>query len=100
MHGWTSTQKMTKMYLYQYLDALALQRVEKIVIVSRAMLSNPKIKKLPNEKLKVIENGIGPLPGNHNISSKEIVCDADINIFNLINNQKKWSKQDHYRINR
>ncbi|MCG7985955.1 MAG: glycosyltransferase [Candidatus Thiodiazotropha weberae] len=58
MHGWTNTKKFSKMRLNQELDAFALRHVDKIVLVSKGMLTNKKISKLPKEKLTVIENGV------------------------------------------
>lgn len=58
MHGWTSTHLFSKMRLNQEFDAFALRHVDKIVLVSRGMLSNKKINKLPMNKLHIIENGV------------------------------------------
>ncbi|MEW8506253.1 MAG: glycosyltransferase [Candidatus Thiodiazotropha sp.] len=57
-HGYTSTVKFSKMHVYQLLDTFALKFVDRIVLVSRAMLESNEINNLPTDKIELIENGI------------------------------------------
>ena len=58
VHGWTSVAGLTKMRVYEALDAVALRLVDGVVLVNGAMLANPKIKGVQKRKLHVIPNGI------------------------------------------
>lgn len=58
LHGWTNTTGWTKMRLNETMDAFSLHFVDKVVIVNKGMLANPKIRKLPENKLAIIDNGI------------------------------------------
>jgi glycosyltransferase involved in cell wall biosynthesis len=58
LHGWTSTGGWTKKHLNEILDAFSLRFVDKIVLVNRRMLEKPKVKRLPIDKICIIDNGI------------------------------------------
>jgi glycosyltransferase involved in cell wall biosynthesis len=58
LHGWTSAGGLTKIRLYVELDAFSLRYVDKIVLVNKGMLGNPKVQRLPIDKICVINNGI------------------------------------------
>ena len=58
LHGWTSTEKWTKIRVNEELDALSLRCVDKIVLVNRGMLDKKKVQCLPSDKLHIIDNGI------------------------------------------
>jgi glycosyltransferase involved in cell wall biosynthesis len=61
VHGWTSTRKLTKMRVYEIFDSWSLRFIDGVVVVSKAMMSLQRIKRLEN--LHVINNGIS-LGGN------------------------------------
>jgi glycosyltransferase involved in cell wall biosynthesis len=58
LHGWTSTTGWTKMRLNEALDAFSIRMVDRVVLVNRGMLANSRIRKLPKNKLAIIDNGI------------------------------------------
>jgi glycosyltransferase involved in cell wall biosynthesis len=78
MHGWTSTQTFSKIRINQELDAFALRFVDKIVLVSKGMLRNKKINKLPSNKLHIIENGIDIKPYDNSAINKESIFENHI----------------------
>jgi glycosyltransferase involved in cell wall biosynthesis len=57
LHGWTSTIKFTKMWIYEWLDAVMAKRADRVVAVSYAMRENQRLKFL-NISPVVIHNGI------------------------------------------
>lgn len=58
LHGWTSVSVISKMRLYEWLDARSLRFLDAVVVVNRNMLELPALKRLPFERLRVIDNGI------------------------------------------
>jgi len=62
VHGWTSTTGLTKMRVYEWLDALSLRFVDVVVLVNKGMLQNPKIARLSSKKMFVVDNGIPVAP--------------------------------------
>ena len=63
IHGWTYIGGKPRMRLYEWLDACSLKFIDAVVLVNKAMLSNPRLKKLNQKKVFVVENGI-PVSGN------------------------------------
>jgi len=58
LHGWTSTDGLKKMKLYEWLDAKSLRFIDAVILVSHAMKSHHKLKNLNGIKLHVVNNGI------------------------------------------
>ena len=58
LHGWTHTGGWTKMRLNELLDSLALRFVDRIVLVNQGMLDRLDVRRLPQKKTRVINNGI------------------------------------------
>lgn len=58
LHGWTATEGWTKMRFNETLDAFSLSFIDKIILVNQGMLSNPRVKRLPRKKVRIINNGI------------------------------------------
>lgn len=58
LHGYTSTQPLSRLWLYQKLDVCALQHLDATVLVSDHMATIPGIRRLPPEKRFIIPNGI------------------------------------------
>lgn len=58
LHGRTSTDKLTRMRLYEYLDALSLRFMDSVVLVNKSMMPYARLRKCKNLKLSVINNGI------------------------------------------
>jgi glycosyltransferase involved in cell wall biosynthesis len=61
LHGWTNTRALTRMWLYERLDRLALRRLDAVVVVTRSMLGLPALTGVSAARRRVIENGIPPL---------------------------------------
>ena len=59
LHGWTTVKPLTKIWLYEKLDALLLKNRKFIVLVSHAMAMHPNLKNI-KDKCTIIENGISP----------------------------------------
>lgn len=58
VHGWTSAGGWNRLRLYEWLDALSLRFVDRVVFVSEAMRHHPRLRSLPSAKVAVIANGI------------------------------------------
>lgn len=58
LHGWTSTGGISKMALYERLDALSLSRADAVAMVNDSTIEHPRLKSIPREKKSVIYNGI------------------------------------------
>jgi glycosyltransferase involved in cell wall biosynthesis len=58
VHGWTWTGGVNRMMLYEWLDSKALSGVDRIVLVNTQMLKHPRIKRIPINKVSVVDNGI------------------------------------------
>jgi glycosyltransferase involved in cell wall biosynthesis len=58
LHGWTNTRRFTRMWLYEYLDRLALRRLDAVVVVTRPMLQLRALQGVRADRRHVIENGI------------------------------------------
>lgn len=58
VHGWTSAGGWDRLRLYEWLDALSLRFVDRVVFVSEAMRHHPRLRSLPSAKVAVIANGI------------------------------------------
>lgn len=57
VHGWTSTGKVDRMLLYEWLDAMSLARMNRAVLVNPAMREHPRIAGR-GIAVEVVENGI------------------------------------------
>ncbi len=87
VHGWVSTNGLTKMRLYEWLDARSLRFVDAVVLVSEAMQSHPKLKGGKGINLHVIHNGI-PIsdntpPSHHPNASSSNSYNLDPTIINF-----------------
>lgn len=58
LHGWTSTGGLTKMSIYEWLDAFCLRRVDRVVFVNDLIAGHPRLKCLNKNQTSVIDNGI------------------------------------------
>ena len=57
-HGHTSCKRFSKNRMYEWLDTLSLKYMNAVVVVSRELLSHPRLEKLEGVKWHVVENGI------------------------------------------
>jgi len=60
LHGWTSGGQMSAVRLYETVEKLALRRLDAVVAVSSAMRGIKDVARLPESKVRVINNGIDP----------------------------------------
>jgi glycosyltransferase involved in cell wall biosynthesis len=58
LHGWTSTDRISKLKAYEWLDAQSLRFVDAVVLVSRGMLANQKLGHLNPKRVHFVNNGI------------------------------------------
>ncbi len=75
VHGWTTSSGLSKMRLYEWLDAMSLRFVDGVVLVNKGMLQNSRLKRLNQKKLFVVDNGI---PVNPPDSGRLKPLDSDI----------------------
>lgn len=59
VHGYVAAKKWSRMWLYQWLDKMALRYMQHVFLVSESMLNLLSISKLAVSNRSVIENGIG-----------------------------------------
>jgi glycosyltransferase involved in cell wall biosynthesis len=58
LHGYVTSKGWNKMRINEALDAFSLRFVDKTVLVNKGMLSHPKVRKLPRNKVCIVNNGI------------------------------------------
>lgn len=58
LHGWTSLGNLSKLMLYEWLEAVSFRFVEALVLVNENIKSCNRLKKIKNSKVSIIENGI------------------------------------------
>lgn len=58
LHGYTASGRLSRLWLYQQVDLMALKRLEAWVLVSPAMKGMKGIKRLPAGRTYVIPNGL------------------------------------------
>ena len=61
LHGWTSTERFTKLRFYEWLDFISLRFIDAVVLVNRAMKCYTRLRDCNALNLYVINNGI-PIP--------------------------------------
>ncbi len=64
LHGYTHAEGWGRMRLYQWADRRALERVDRVVLVHRGMLADPKLARRRDGRWCVIENGVPPADGD------------------------------------
>jgi glycosyltransferase involved in cell wall biosynthesis len=60
LHGWTSGERLSALWLYERLDRWALRRLDAVVVVDRSMLGLPALRAIAPSRRHVIVNGIPP----------------------------------------
>lgn len=58
LHGWTWTGGFNRMLLYERLDALAIRRVDRVVLVNESLKTHPRLQGGIQKRIRVIENGV------------------------------------------
>ena len=58
LHGWTWSGGINRMRIYEWLDALSLSFVDRVITVSSAMQNHPRLKNRRGLALEVVPNGI------------------------------------------
>lgn len=77
LHGWTNTERFSKMTLYELADIFSLRFLDVVVLVSSAMRTKCRLAKCKNPSTLVIPNGI-PL---RDFSKSEYVSGDEIGLF-------------------
>jgi glycosyltransferase involved in cell wall biosynthesis len=78
LHGWitTAASGFTRLRAYEWLDALVLSRfIDRIVLVNRGMLENPRIARLSQRKIFVVDNGIDAAPSLRHMPLEQDIVD-------------------------
>ena len=58
LHGWTSCTGITKLRLYEWLDSMSLRFFDAVILVDKSMLSKVVFKRIAEEKIFIVNNGI------------------------------------------
>lgn len=77
LHGYVVTPTFSKMALYQSLDRYCLKRLDAVFLVSEKMKQIPAVRQLPENRVCVIENGIGgyhPAGKGKSVEEREAEC--------------------------
>lgn len=72
LHGWTSTSRLSKMFLYEFLDSLSMKNIDAVCTVNSYMLSHRRLRHM-KERLYVVPNGIPSLIESKDKPEEEIV---------------------------
>ncbi len=57
LHGWCSTKKFTKLWLFEQLDRVSLKFMDAVVVVNKSMTTHPYLQNR-QMKIQVVNNGI------------------------------------------
>lgn len=76
VHGWAKQSAGMKGRLYEFLDAVALKRMDRVIAVSKAVLKDLTERGLKNDRIDLIYNGIK--------------IDADIPFFDRLSIRQKY----------
>ena len=103
IHGWTSTGNgFSRMRLYEWLDSKSLRFMDSIVLVSEAMKSHPRLRRLNQSKVHVIHNGIPILDAQFDNSTNQPLDNSTNQQFDNSSKQPfnySTSKQINYSPN-
>jgi len=58
LHGYTSTDGLSKNRIYEWFDLKSLKYIDAVVLVNKGMLANPRLNKIKGITFHVINNGI------------------------------------------
>ncbi|MCI5119827.1 MAG: glycosyltransferase [Candidatus Electrothrix sp. AUS4] len=73
LHGWTSIPGFSKIYIYEWLDARSLQFFDAVVLVNKNMLHHPRLPKISQKKIFVVNNGIPEQQDINMVLDQELV---------------------------
>jgi len=77
LHGWTSTDRVTRIKIYKWLDLESLKYFDSVVLVNKAMLSDKKIRGKKGIRRSVVYNGIPLLNFNdHSYSDSAYITES------------------------
>lgn len=61
VHGWTSVQTLSRLWLYEWLHRKMLRAMDAVVVVSEPLFADPRLKRI-RKKLHIIRNGMAVEP--------------------------------------
>jgi glycosyltransferase involved in cell wall biosynthesis len=61
LHGYTSVEGLSRMRIYEWLDARSLKYFDAVVLVNKALRNHPKLRMLKGVRFHVVNNGIPEL---------------------------------------
>jgi len=71
IHGWTNTERISKMRIYEYIDALSLKYMDAVCVVNQTMCNHAHLERLQG-RMHYIPNGIPPLQSTTLLPEDEI----------------------------
>lgn len=61
VHGWTSVNRFSKLWVYEALDGISLRCMDAVCLVADSMREHPRVRKLNRHNLYIVRNGISSL---------------------------------------
>lgn len=77
LHGYINTGEMNRMRVYQWLDRMALARLDAVVLVSEMMRSNLKLSHPVKNGCRIILNGILPAEDSAQLPPEPVARDIE-----------------------
>jgi len=78
LHGWTSTGRLSKNRIYEWLQRKSLRHIDAVVLVHRGMLSNPELKKVRGVHFHIVNNAIPFDPATQQTQQTQQTLDRTI----------------------
>ena len=78
LHGWTSTNGLSKNRVYEWLQRKSLKHIDAVVLVHRGMLSNPELKKVRGVHFHIVNNAIPFDPATQQTQQTQQTLDQTI----------------------
>lgn len=77
VHGYTSLQRLTRMKIYEWLDARLLKYHDAVVLVDGSVRDHPRLRGISLPAFQVVHNGIRPFPD----MKPPVALSADVTAF-------------------
>jgi len=87
LHGWTSVVGFSKNRIYEWLQKKSIKHMDAVVLVNKAMLSNPALKKIHGVNFHVVNNGIPISEAQCNDSTNQQFVDSTFHQFDYSTNR-------------
>tara|TARA_B100000749_G_C18442138_1_gene472696 strand:- start:1636 stop:2790 length:1155 start_codon:yes stop_codon:yes gene_type:complete len=86
LHGYVNAPRFSKLWVYEKMDGFFLRLTDRVCLVAPHMLDLPMVRRLPENKIAVIENGLPELPPGEQEANlePELKQFLEGNTFNLL----------------